>query len=353
MIQLNSDALMMASEPALLCRGETIVFANGGAMDILGKDCVGKSSLSFFGGELVAAQASSFVVNISVKGKHYIARASKSDGLLAVFFVPDDSAPILISEAFIYALRSQLMNISVTSNILRERAEAAGDTQTLENLSALTRSYYSISRLMNNAATVRGIELGDLPINLCRLNMSEACAKPLETLQWLYKDCEFSVNTGKDISLLADPSLISLLMLNLLSNCLAHGKNATRIAVTLFEAQGSVILSVSDDGCGIPQDQLHSVFDRYRHCFDMKQLGGGAGLGLTVARGIAALHGGTLMLESREGHGATVRASFKKDYFGAVNVKSPQMQYGDGLKELLIGLADVLPSELYKETYLD
>ena len=353
MFDVSSDTFILCGEPVVLCHNGLVAFANAKAMDILGNDCVGRSVDALFDSELSGVQCSTFVANMPVKGKHYILRVFKSEGTQAIFFSRQSEPPLLLNDAFIYSLRSQLMNINVSASMMRERAEATGDSQILDMLSALTRSYYSMSRLFNNASTVRSMADNELPFSPRMVNMSELCTQMLNSLRWLCPSFDFTINVGEDITLCADPSLINLLLLNLLSNCLDQAKGATRIAITLFEAQGSVILSVSDDGCGIPKSELYSVFDRYVHGFDMQRIGGGAGLGLTVARGIAAMHGGTLLLESREGHGTTVRASFKKDYFGPISAKAPQTDYTSTMENLLVGLADCLPAELYKEKYLD
>ncbi|MEI3085316.1 MAG: ATP-binding protein [Oscillospiraceae bacterium] len=108
-----------------------------------------------------------------------------------------------------------------------------------------------------------------------------------------------------------DPALAENLVLNLISNSLTHAAGCPSACVSCI-ASGFVI-SVNDDGCGIAPDKLHFVFDRYRHGFGISDIDHGAGLGLTAALAIANLHGGTLLLESREGSGTTVRASFSRN----------------------------------------
>ena len=109
------------------------------------------------------------------------------------------------------------------------------------------------------------------------------------------------------------------------------------------------MLSVSDDGCGIPAGQLHETFERYRHSFDARQMGRGAGLGLSVVRGVAQLHGGTLLLESREGQGARVSVSLPEN-------PNLTLRDGDpppGPRRILTELCDVLPGSVYLPRYLD
>ena len=113
------------------------------------------------------------------------------------------------------------------------------------------------------------------------------------------------------------------------------------------------MLSVSDDGYGIPAEQLHQAFDRYRYRFEGFQMWRGPGLGLSVARGVAQLHGGTLLLESRPGVGTAVRVTLSRSL-----ASSGRLQESDGssqysTRDLLAGLADCLPEEAFTEKYLD
>jgi signal transduction histidine kinase len=69
---------------------------------------------------------------------------------------------------------------------------------------------------------------------------------------------------------------------------------------TRVEGQGVVVV-ISDNGCGIPADQLHKIFDPF---FTTKQVGEGTGLGLSIIYGIIEKHGGSITAESEEGLGA-------------------------------------------------
>ena len=84
----------------------------------------------------------------------------------------------------------------------------------------------------------------------------------------------------------------------------------------------------------------------------MGHLVNGPGLGLTVVRGIAEYHGGTVLLESREGSGTTVRASVSKR-MSSQYLREPRTPYSDSVKSILIGLADCLPEACFSDKYMD
>jgi signal transduction histidine kinase len=72
-----------------------------------------------------------------------------------------------------------------------------------------------------------------------------------------------------------------------------------------------LLVSVTDDGCGIPSEHLPRVFDRF-HRVDAARShnAGGTGLGLAIVKSVAALHGGDARIESAIGQGTRVTLSF-------------------------------------------
>lgn len=88
---------------------------------------------------------------------------------------------------------------------------------------------------------------------------------------------------------------------NLLANAARY---ATSVELSASPHETGVNLVVSDDGPGIPEDRLQTVFDRF-HRVDAARSGPGAGLGIAIAGQLVELHGGTIRAESRPGKGAT------------------------------------------------
>jgi signal transduction histidine kinase len=91
---------------------------------------------------------------------------------------------------------------------------------------------------------------------------------------------------------------------NLLDNALVHGRPST-VVVSLSVGDGSAQVDVEDDGVGIGEEDLGSVFDRlWRADRSRRRDGPGHGLGLTITRRIVELHGGTIEVANVRPHGA-------------------------------------------------
>lgn len=101
-----------------------------------------------------------------------------------------------------------------------------------------------------------------------------------------------------------DPSQIQQVVLNLLLNAAeaTAGKPERRVVIETSAADAMVTLTVSDNGEGIPPENLTKIFDPF---FTTKSEGKGVGLGLAVSYGIIQAHGGEIEVKSKPGEGAT------------------------------------------------
>jgi len=104
---------------------------------------------------------------------------------------------------------------------------------------------------------------------------------------------------------LGDADLLKQLLLNLVDNAVAYTPPGGRVELSLDVDGEWVRLSVRDTGPGIPAADLERIFERfYRLDQARTRRGGGAGLGLAIARWIAEAHGGRIAVESAVGQGS-------------------------------------------------
>ena len=101
----------------------------------------------------------------------------------------------------------------------------------------------------------------------------------------------------------ADRNRVLRLLTNLLDNALKFTDKGGRISLKAEKRDDGVLFSVSDTGIGITEERLPTLFDRFARADDER--GGGAGLGLDIARQTVEAHEGTMWVESKLGAGAT------------------------------------------------
>lgn len=98
---------------------------------------------------------------------------------------------------------------------------------------------------------------------------------------------------------------------NLCSNAIRYNNEGGHVKVYVGTKQGNVVLSVADDGIGIPQKHIDRVFERfYRVDKSRSKATGGTGLGLAIVKHIVAIHSAKITLESEVGVGTTVQIEF-------------------------------------------
>jgi signal transduction histidine kinase len=103
----------------------------------------------------------------------------------------------------------------------------------------------------------------------------------------------------------ADAHLLTRAIDNLIDNAIRYSGPNSTIWIEVLSAPGSVVFSISDDGPGIPQEDLPHVFNPlFRGESSRNRKTGGAGLGLTIARNIFTAHGGSLTARNRTPNGA-------------------------------------------------
>ncbi len=108
-----------------------------------------------------------------------------------------------------------------------------------------------------------------------------------------------------------DAERLGRVLRNLLGNAQKYGRDHGTISVTVEYDASEVRIAVTDDGPGIPPDDLERIFERF---YRVRGSGSaGSGLGLAIARGLVDLHGGRLSVESTPGHGSTFRVALPVD----------------------------------------
>ncbi|MGB8843106.1 MAG: HAMP domain-containing sensor histidine kinase [Aliidongia sp.] len=126
------------------------------------------------------------------------------------------------------------------------------------------------------------------------------------------KGIDFSLALMPVPSILADERALRQILLNLLSNAIKFTPDGGAVSVsTAYSESGAVMVEVRDTGIGIPPEDLATVFDQFSRAGNAHLSPEiGTGLGLPIVRGLMALHGGDLRIESEPGAGTTVTIEF-------------------------------------------
>lgn len=346
-----TEILALTNEPAVFVQRGKAVFANAAAQKIFADNVVGKSVCELFGKDISGMQASGFISNFAYSGKKYIVRVSPVDKGQIFFLSPHLVETQLINDTVISILKNDLTSFNYADEWAMEYAEKLGSKELCRYLSSMNHSMMCIIRLIRNISVVRDSNAGDLVCCPSVFDLDMLCKRIVTTIQTLKPDEDIRYEHGESVLVDADAVLIEQLILNLISNSIIHAKGHEVISLNIIESANSVIISVSDDGCGIEADQLTRIFERYRYDFDLAEMSAGAGLGLNTALCIAEQHKGTLMLESRPGRGTTVRASIQRGKTDRLS--APAVKYETNMRSFLADLSSSLPDECFSWRYIE
>jgi len=108
------------------------------------------------------------------------------------------------------------------------------------------------------------------------------------------------------VEVFGDETLLVLALDNLISNAVQYSPENTRVGIGVRRKNGAIEISVTDQGLGIPEDELDRVFERfYRSDPARSRHTGGSGLGLSIAKHVGQNHGGDIRVWSQLGQGST------------------------------------------------
>ncbi|MBW2708229.1 MAG: PAS domain-containing protein [Deltaproteobacteria bacterium] len=120
------------------------------------------------------------------------------------------------------------------------------------------------------------------------------------------KKINVEISCAESIVERVDPSLLEQAIVNLLDNAIKYSDDGGGIKIEAIQREASIVIAVSDQGCGINKEHLPRLFERfYRVDKARSRQLGGTGLGLAIVKHIVQAHGGHISVESTPGKGTT------------------------------------------------
>ncbi|CAM3820919.1 MULTISPECIES: sensor histidine kinase [Mesobacillus] len=130
---------------------------------------------------------------------------------------------------------------------------------------------------------------------------------------FLNKNIQLHLDSDHDVYVDIDPSRFGQVLSNILDNALKYSNEGTATTIRAFKKDWNVVISITDQGIGIPDEDLPYVFERlYRVEKSRARMTGGFGLGLAIAKQLVEVHGGSISVESRLGEGTTFTIVLKE-----------------------------------------
>lgn len=203
-------------------------------------------------------------------------------------------------------LRSPLTSIKgIISSLLQKDIELDDATSEML-LTGISEETDRLASLVTNLLNMSRLEAGAWEPEKEPCYISDIINEVLERQKWIHKNHNFVTNVEPDLpEIYADYGQIRQVVINLLENAAAYSEEGTAITIGAKAVNNEVEVSVSDQGFGMPQEDLTKIFDKFYRGTQRRQKPGGTGLGLAICQAIILDHGGQIWAESEIGKGST------------------------------------------------
>lgn len=244
---------------------------------------------------------------------HFQVRVARLGSRYVILLAEDHTDAVRLEEVrrdFIANISHELKTPIGAILLLAEALEPASDdpeqvlkfagrlSEEASRLSRITREIIDLSRLQS-VDTVASAEL---------VNIDQAIQSAVDQNQVAAtaNDMTIAVRGSKKVFVSADETLIVLALHNLIANAIQYSKAGGRVGIGVAVDDGVVEISITDQGVGIPQEDLGRVFERFFRVDQARSRNtGGTGLGLSIVKHVIENHGGDVRVWSQIGHGST------------------------------------------------
>lgn len=173
----------------------------------------------------------------------------------------------------------------------------------------LSNATKRLTALINEVSLVGKEQSGRLKFNPEVVNAFTLIDGIVEQIDYLFQpNVVIDIHKHENVNLLVDKTLIVHIVDNILNNAIKFSPNKEIIKFSMRLHKNVLKVSVTDNGIGIPAEELRFLFDPYFRASNVSNIGG-SGLGLSIVKRCVDLHGGKIDIKSIEGSGTKVTAT--------------------------------------------
>ncbi|MDD5093511.1 MAG: ATP-binding protein [Dehalococcoidia bacterium] len=233
------------------------------------------------------------------KSEEQLARAKQLEKL-------DEMRSVLLASVS-HELRTPLTSIKgLASTLIQPDVKWDHDTEQ-DFLRTIAQESDRLAQIVSDLIDMTQLEAGIMRVRKAPVRITVIVDHLKNQLESLACNHQLEVHIPPDLPIVdGDEVRIGQVIINLVSNATAYSDKGTTITLAAKTIDNEIVVSVADEGVGIPDDHLTKVFDRfYRMEEGAKRRRGGSGLGLSISKGITEAHGGRIWVQSQPGQGAT------------------------------------------------
>lgn len=224
-----------------------------------------------------------------------------------------DSLKVSLMSNISHELKTPISVINNYATLLQE--EDLDKDKRIEYAKAITDSSKKMTELITNILKLNQLENQNIPTEMKEYDISEQLCECLLNFENIWEEKNIDIETAieEEVFVKSDIQLMNIVWNNLFSNALKFTPEDGKITVTLTKSKRFAKVTVADTGCGIPEDQLELIFDKFYQC-DTSRGTDGNGLGLALVKRIINITDCFISVDSKLGEGTvfTVKIPINK-----------------------------------------
>ena len=203
-----------------------------------------------------------------------------------------------------HEFRTPLTSVLSSAELILRYRNNWGDEKLNHHLKKIKSSVDYLTKLLDDVLTISRSESGKINFNPIKTNLYQICSEIIEDLKSsISEKHKFKfVYSKKRKEFLLDQKLIRFMLVNLLSNAFKYSPEGGKVELNINIVKSSIIITVTDEGIGIPNDDMPYLFETFHRGKNTIEIPG-TGLGLSIVQRAVNMHNGVINVESRENEG--------------------------------------------------
>jgi signal transduction histidine kinase len=243
-----------------------------------------------------------------------------------------------------HELRTPLTSIRGALGLLSSGVLGDMDAKAQNLLRIALTNTDRLVRLINDILDLERMDSGRSVLQVRRCSLPELIHQATETMSAMADAAEIRLTVAKSATSVlpsvffdGDSDRILQVLTNLLSNAIKFSPEGSTVTIEVETPPEALIFRIRDEGRGIPEDQLETIFERFKQVeYSDSRHRGGTGLGLAICRSIVQQHGGTIWAQRNPVQGVSICVRLprmQRTYDAPVEVSQPAGELEERLPE--------------------
>lgn len=217
-----------------------------------------------------------------------------------------------------HEMRTPIATIIGSTDLLSENSPKVSEIHKTELLKEIETAGLRLNRQVDNLLNMSRLESNFIKLNIDWCDMQEIIKTAIKQNSEHIRNHKVSIEIKNDFPFVkVDRFLMEQIFINLIHNALVYTPDSSEIKIKVENDKENMIITISDNGPGIPENEIKSVFEKFYRLPQSKA--GGTGLGLSIVKGFVEALNGDILLENQKNGGVKFTIHFSVETSNAIN----------------------------------